>query len=143
MISDLLQHIKEVEHHYQKTFISANEENIQLVKDWVSNNIRHGLWVAEYEDFLNKVDGLEFNGLIIYNTQADDNNYGIIAANEIWRENQWDNEYLFFGDSDISWYCLDIDKNVFVELDKPSGYVVGEFSSFNEMIEEAITSVLI
>jgi hypothetical protein len=50
--------------------------------------------------------------------------------------------YLFFGDSNISWYCLDIDNNVFLELDKPSGDIVEEYNSFQEMINEAIKSVL-
>ncbi|MBG9917255.1 SMI1 / KNR4 family protein [Bacillus sonorensis] len=120
----------------------ANEKNIELVKEWISKNIKKNLWIKEYGDFLRKADGLEFNGLIIYNANPNDVNNGIIGANEIWHENEWNNRYLFLGDSDISWYCFDIDYNVFVELDKPSGDVVEEFTSFNKMIEEAINSVI-
>lgn len=79
-----------------------------------------------YEKFLRKANGLEFNGLVIYNAKLEDENNGFCGANEIWRDNEWDSDYLFFGDLSISWYCLDIDNYVFLELDKPSGDIVNE-----------------
>ena len=65
-----------------------------------------------------------------------------IGVNEIWQDNEWNNNCLFFGDSSIFWYCIDIDKYVFLELDKPSGDIVQEYNSFEEMINEALKSVL-
>jgi len=143
VISELLLRIEEFKNKDNKSImIPANNEDIQLTKEWVSKNVKENLWVKDHEVFLKKANGLDFNGLVIYNASPNDDNNGIIGANEIWRENDWDYNYLFFGDSNISWYCLDIDNNVFVELDKPSGEVIEKFENFNEMLEEAINSVL-
>ncbi len=65
-----------------------------------------------------------------------------IETNEIWYENDWQKQYLFFGDSDIAWYCYDLDQNVFLELDKPSGTLIQSFASFESMLEEALQTVL-
>lgn len=143
VISELLLRIEEFKNRDNKSIMTpANDKDIQLTKEWVSKNVNENLWVKDHEAFLKKANGLEFNGLVIYNANPNDDNNGIIGANEIWRENDWDSNYLFFGDSNISWYSLDVDNNVFVELDKPSGEVVEEFENFNEMLEEAINSVL-
>jgi hypothetical protein len=50
----------------------------------VSGNVS----IREYEDLLQKVNGLEFNGLVIYNANPDDENNGFIGANEIWQESE-------------------------------------------------------
>ncbi len=97
---------------------------------------------AKYEELLKKVNGFEFNGLVIYYARPDDDNNGFIGANKIWGDDEWENNYLFFGDSNISWYCSDIDNDLFLELDKPSGEQLEEYSSFVEMINEAMKSVL-
>lgn len=143
MVLDLLADIEKIKSRDGKSIMSpASDENIQAIKEWSSRKIRENLWISEYENLLKKVNGLEFNGLVIYNAQPDDENNGFIGANEIWRDNEWDSNYLFFGDSSISWYCLDIDNYVFLELDKPSGEIVEEYNSFEEMIIEALKSVL-
>lgn len=143
MILDLLADIEKIKNQDGKSImLPASYESIQTIKEWILRNISENLWISEYEDLLKKVNGLEFNGLVIYNAKPEDENNGFIGANEIWRDNEWDSDYLFFGDSSISWYCLDIDNYVFLELDKPSGDVVDEYSSFEEMINEAMKSVL-
>ena len=50
--------------------------------------------------------------------------------------------YIFLGESNISWYVLDIGKNKFQELDNPSGTTVKEFSSFEEMLEKILSDSL-
>ncbi|MDQ0269192.1 YrhA family protein [Cytobacillus purgationiresistens] len=143
MFLDLLADIEKIKNRDGKSImLPASNENIQTIKEWISRNISENPWISEYENFLKKVNGLEFNGLVIYNAKHDDKNNGFIGANEIWRDNEWDSNYLFFGDSNISWYCLDIDNYVFLELDKPSGDIVEEHNSFEEMINEAMKSVL-
>ncbi|WP_342512467.1 YrhA family protein [Sporosarcina sp. FSL K6-1522] len=140
---DLLDDIEKIKNRDGKSImLPASDKDIQAIKEWTSRNIRENLWISEYENLLKKVNGLEFNGLVIYNAQFDDGNNSFIAANEIWRDNEWDSNYLFFGDSSISWYCLDTDNYVFLELDKPSGDIVGEYNSFEEMINEALQNVL-
>ncbi|MFS0824755.1 YrhA family protein [Bacillus sp. 1P02SD] len=140
---ELLAEIENIKNQDGKSImLPASNEYIQLLKEWISKNIRENLWIPEYEELLKKVNGFEFNGLVIYNARPDDDNNGFIGANEIWRDNDWENNYLFFGDSNISWYCLDIDNHVFLELDKPSGEQMEKYSSFVEMINEALKSVL-
>ncbi|MFJ5966188.1 YrhA family protein [Bacillus sp. NPDC093026] len=143
MVLELLEEIEKIKNQDGKSImLPASDKNIQLIKEWVSKNVRENLWISEYEKLLKIANGLEFNGLVIYNAKSDDENNGFIGANEIWRDNEWDSDYLFFGDSSISWYCFDIDKCVFLELDKPSGEIMEEYKSFEDMINEAIKSVL-
>lgn len=143
MVLELLKEIEKIKNQDgQSSMLPASDKNIQLIKEWVSKNVRENLWISEYEKLLKIVNGLEFNGLVIYNAKSDDETNGFIEENEIWRDNEWDSDYLFFGDSSISWYCFDIDNCVFLELDKPSGDIVEEYESFRDMINEAIKSVL-
>jgi hypothetical protein len=143
MLLDLIDEIEKIKNQDGKSIMSStNDENIKEIKEWISSNSIINPEINEYENFLKKVNGLEFNGLVIYNANQYDKNNGFIGANEIWQENDWEGNYLFFGDSNISWYCLDIDKHTFLELDKPSGDIVEEYSSFEEMITEALKSVL-
>lgn len=143
MIQDLLTQIEKIKNQDGKSIMyGANIENIKTIREWSEKNVRRNINISEYEDLLKKVNGLEFNGLVIYNANPADDNNGFIGANEIWKENEWDGNYLFFGDSNISWYCLDADNYAYLELDKPSGDIVEEYNSFEEMIKEAMESVL-
>lgn len=115
------------------------------VKEKLKNNLPN-----EYIDFLSITNGIEYNGLIIYGVDKSivdkagkQNVTGYIESNLIWYENEHQKEYMFFGDGNISWYCYDINKNLYVELDKPSGELVQEFSSFDDMIENALEISLI
>ncbi|MDQ0221058.1 SMI1/KNR4 family protein [Peribacillus cavernae] len=97
MVLDLLEDIERIKNRDGKSImIPASYENIKVIKEWISKDIKSNLWISEYEDFLKKVNGLEFNGLVIYNAQPNDDNNGFIGANEIWRDNDWDSNYLFF-----------------------------------------------
>lgn len=49
---------------------------------------------------------------------------------------------MFFGDSDTAWYCYDMKKNVYVELDKPSGTEMNIYNEFQVMLEEALATRL-
>ncbi|MDM5187378.1 YrhA family protein [Bacillus sp. DX4.1] len=143
MVLDLLSSIEKIKNKRGKSIIqSASDESIQNIKNWISSNVKKNVWVNEYENFLKIANGLDFNGLVIYNANPTDDNNGFITANEIWRENEWDSNYLFFGDSSIAWFCFDVDSHLFLELDKPSGDIMAEYHSFNEMIEQAIKNVL-
>ncbi|MDA6131528.1 YrhA family protein, partial [Escherichia coli] len=60
----------------------------------------------------------------------------------IWYENDWQKQYMFFGDSDTAWYCLELQKARFLELDKPSGSIIQSFDSFDSMLSEALQTAL-
>ena len=66
-----------------------------------------------YKKFLQTVNGLDFNGLVIYGLdqellreENDEEVYGFFETNEQWHENDEQKKYLFFGDSDTAWYCV-------------------------------------
>ncbi|MGD7007013.1 YrhA family protein [Metabacillus sp. 84] len=143
MILDLLMEIEKIKQQDGKSIMQpANVENIAAIKEWIAKSVMDNVSIEEYEKLLNLVNGIEFNGLVIYNADLNDENNGFIAANEIWRENEWESNYLFFGDANISWYCLDVDKRVYLELDKPSGEVLEKYINFQAMVTEAIKNVL-
>lgn len=87
-------------------------------------------------------NGLQFNGLVIYNIHQDDQNNSLYAANRIWWEQEWNRRYIFLADSSISWYCFDLTDNKFYELDKPSGDKIQEFSCLEELVTNSINDVL-
>ena len=105
---------------------------------------------SEYEEFLKAVNGLDFNGLVLYGVdpslleiEKDEQICGFIETNEIWYENEFQKEYLFFGDSNIAWFCKNLSDGTYLELDKPSGTVMNTYNDFNTMLEEALKITLL
>lgn len=103
----------------------------------------------EYIEFLNIINGVEYNGLVLFgvddfitNVENNQNVTGYIVTNEIWYENENQKAYMFFGDGNISWYCYDIEKGIYVELDKPSGEMEREFLNYYNMVDSAISNYL-
>ncbi|MCY8232239.1 YrhA family protein [Priestia endophytica] len=103
----------------------------------------------QYLNFLHIVNGLQFNGLNIYGVdkglsdiKSEESIEGIIEMNELWHENAEMKKYIFFGDADISWYCYDMDENMYMELDKPSGTIVSSFDDFDFMLKNALEMAL-
>ncbi|OJE51172.1 SMI1 / KNR4 family protein [Bacillus proteolyticus] len=103
----------------------------------------------QYYEFLQTVNGIEFNGLKIYGidqnvldskpvNQVD----SFFNANETWESIKDEDELVFFGDSDIAWYCYNVSKKSFVELDKPSGEHMETFCDFDTMLESAFSAAL-
>ena len=126
--------------------ISRNQ--LRVFQNEVNKRFNYDL-PKEYIDFLEIINGIDHNGLVLYGIDDWINNdinhqqvTGYIDTNEIWYQNEAQNTYLFFGDSNISWYCYDLKNKVYVELDKPSGELEREYQGFNEMIERALTNVL-
>ncbi|CAF1865673.1 YrhA family protein [Bacillus subtilis] len=70
--------------------------------------------------------------------ENDEEVYGFIETNEQWHENDEQKKYLFFGDSNTAWYCLDVIQNEYLELDKPSGTLMNKFNDFNAMLADAL-----
>ncbi len=103
-----------------------------------------------YVDFLKTVNGLDFNGLIIYGVdehllddQEVEDLQGFVETNEIWYENDWQKQYIFFGDFDTDWYCLDLQEEASLELDKPSGTLIQTYDSFESMLTKAFQATLL
>ncbi len=105
---------------------------------------------SSYIEFLKNINGLDFNGLVIYgvdekflDSKLEEDSQGFIETNRLWYENEWQKQYLFFGDSDTAWYCYDQKEDLYVELDKPSGTLIESFESFDTMLSNALETALL
>ncbi|MDQ0268661.1 hypothetical protein J2S17_000530 [Cytobacillus purgationiresistens] len=101
-----------------------------------------------YIELLKKINGLDFNGLVIYGVDGvlldnEEEVQGLIETNEIWHENDWQKQYIFFGDSDTAWYCYDLKESIYVEIDKPSGTLIQSFDNFDSMLSDALETILL
>ncbi len=133
----------------RKLNTSAFNKQIELLAKAVKERFGYTL-PEQYLDFLKIVNGLEFNGFIFYgvdNSLLEVHNnqkvYGYVYTNEIWYENEHLKQYMFFGESNISWYCFDLLSNIYVELDNPSGTLMHTYSDFNSMLEKALMDSLL
>ena len=73
----------------------------------------------QYLDVLSRINGIEFNGFILYGVdqyllkhEMKQPVYGLLEFNHIWYENEKQKEYLFLGESNISWYVYQYKINV-------------------------------
>lgn len=103
----------------------------------------------EYIKVLENINGVEFNGFILYGIDEEllenipnQNINGLLKFNKLWYENEWQKQYIFLGESNISWYVYDILAKKFYELDNPSGTICEEFSGFGPMVEKIFNDAL-
>ena len=92
---------------------------------------------------------MEFNGFILYgidqrllDEQQNEKIYGLIEYNKLWYENEWNKQYIFLGESDISWYAYDLTAHKFCELDNPSGTEMEKFKNLDHMVEKLLIDAL-
>ncbi|GLV65475.1 SMI1/KNR4 family protein [Bacillus mycoides] len=150
MWKNLILEIEKIEKSFNdKLDTPATDTEIGKLRERVKENFNVDL-PSEYEEFLKIVNGLDFNGLVIYgvdpsllDTERDELISGLIDTNEIWYENEFQKEYLFFGDSNIAWFCKNLSDGTYLELDKPSGTVMKTYNDFNTMLEEALKITLL
>lgn len=105
---------------------------------------------TEYSDVLKMVNGLEFNGFILYGIdevllekKPNQHINGLISFNQIWYENEDQKKYLFLGESNISWYVYDTNNERYIELDNPSGREMVVFKELDEMLEKILSDSLL
>jgi len=147
---DMLVRIEKMERKYGSSLRnSTSDTEINKLNEFIQQKLGEFLLPNAYIEFLKNVNGLDFNGLVIYGVdevwldrEADEDVQGFIETNELWYEIDWHKQYVFFGDSDTALYCFDLKELVFVELDKPSGTIIQSFESFDFMINAAMETVL-
>lgn len=103
----------------------------------------------EYLKILEVVNGVEFNGFILYgideellDAEQNQSIHGMIESNKIWYENEWQKRYLFLGESDISWFVYDLEKHQYCELDNPSGTECEVFDNVVDLVEKILCDAL-
>ncbi|MGO5674497.1 YrhA family protein [Bacillus subtilis] len=143
---NLLEEIRKTEAKYGDELNSpVTDQEIRNFEEAVLGKFPVNEIPSGYKKFLQTVNGLDFNGLVLYGLdqellreENDEEVYGFIETNEQWHENDEQKKYLFFGDSDTAWYCLDVIQNEYLELDKPSGTLMNKFNDFNAMLADAL-----
>lgn len=126
----------------------ANNEELQIFSLEVKNTFHFDL-LKEYIEMLKVFNGLEFNGFILYGidekfikTKINQHINGFIDNNQIWYENDYMKNYIFLGESNISWYVLDIKTKNFLELDNSSGSLIKKYKNFEELLNKFFTDAL-
>lgn len=126
----------------------VSTETIEL---WM-NGVKKALGTippVEYVQILKHVNGVEWNGFILYGVDKEYlqcnlgfSSYGLIEQNTLWYENEHQKKYLFLGESNISWYVYKIESKEFIVLDNPSGREIEIYSSFVDMFEQFLDDSL-
>ena len=145
---DELKRIKEEKKEYEEEINdSASNKEIELLKKESNKNFKYEL-NEEYIEFLKKINGLEFNGYILYGIddcllekERKQSVTGYIEANKSWYENEAQKKYMFIGESSIGWYCYDRMNHCFVELDKPSVKLIKKYENLNNMLEKILNGI--
>lgn len=126
---------------------ASKEEIARLIAE--SNNKLNAEIPKEYLDIISKINGIEFNGFILYGVDEyllerpiNQRIYGLVDLNKIWYENEEQKKYLFLGESNISWYVYEYKNKCFVELDNPSGRESNKFTSFYELFNKMLIDSL-
>lgn len=145
--------LEEIIHHKsvygEKINVGASEEELKVFLEDVRRELKIYL-PDEYVRFLKIVNGIEFNGFILYGIDQrflsrSQNQIinGFIENNSIWYENEWQKKYIFIGESNISWYVYDLNERKWYELDNPSGRETEMFVSMDNLVEKILGDALI
>lgn len=126
----------------------ASEKELKIFENKLQSECNATL-PAEYKRILKTVNGIEFNGFVLYgvdqdllDSQCNQHINGFIENNKIWHENDWQKRYVFLGESNISWYVYDLSPLKYCELDNPSGRQIAEFEDIDAMVEKVLTDAL-
>lgn len=95
-----------------------------------------------YGAILAVVNGLEWDGHVADRDFATDKEgYDLLLMNAIWHDVN-PTDFLYLGDSDMSWWVYDRQSQSYQELDKPSGELVTSFSSLDDFLVGFFASAL-
>ena len=132
----------------EKINTGATEEEIQRFIKKIKDELNVDL-PDECVKILKVVNGLEFNGCVLYGVdqelldkQQNQTINGLIELNKIWYENEWQKQYLFLGESNISWYVFDLAQQSYCELDSPSGRLITVFDSLDCLLDQFLSDAL-
>lgn len=121
----------------------ATENEIEKLKN-MGEEVLSIHFPIEYLNILKEINGLEYNGTILYGVDEkllDNTNHieqkinGAIENNEIWYEVETNKAFVFLGESNISWYVYEISSKKFWELDLPSGSFIDSYEKFEDLFE--------
>ena len=133
----------------EKINCGATADEIRLFLKEIKKEFKLG-FPMDYIRVLQTVNGIEFNGFILYGIDQhlleeppNQSVNGLIESNRVWHENEWQNTYVFLGESSISWYVYDVSDGEYYELDSPSGRKIEKFQNLDNLIEKLLSDALV
>ena len=118
---------------------SAIDEEIAFFNNWIKKMLKKGF--PEYVEFAKIINGFKFNELYVYSLDRK-SKYNVFGLNEILCGDKESNDYIFFGDNRTSLFCLSKNKGKYYILNKENGIIMQEYETFDEIITEALKTVL-
>lgn len=141
-VLELLNNIEKFKNNFGDSIYSKpNQDDLLICLSWMKKNGANESFINDYLNLMSLINGMEFNGLIIYSTIQNDND-SIYESNEVWWDIEEQRKYIFFADDSISWFCFSKLKNKYYILDKGSGDLIEEFDTFNNIIYQALNNVI-
>lgn len=127
----------------------ASEKSIDRLRTALKERYHIDL-PEEYADVLREIDGMEFNGYILYGVDKELTEEempqrvdSLLDTNKIWWEARWDTIYLFLGQECISWYVYEPETGKYLVLDLPSGEVMDEFDHLGDLLDQELKYCLL
>jgi len=142
-LKEIIEKIDSSQRVFDETvYSSVSEKDKAYFADWVNKicpdeKIDFSIFVS----FCEIANGLNNNGLFVYSIIPQSEN-NIYDSNEDWWDVPENKKYIFLGDDDISWYCMEIASGDCYVLDKPSGENIDKYESIEELLLFALTTSL-
>jgi len=140
---------QEFEFSNKKVNQGFSENDIELLNSKAQEMLGADLPQA-YLDMLKAANGFEFNGFRFYGIDEELLSYkptqhinGVIESNLYWYEVEAQKEYIFIGNSSISWYVCSKMNNEYYILDLPPGDIMETHSCLKELFEELLRTCLL
>lgn len=99
----------------------------------------------QYIDFLTISDGLNYDGLYVYDTKSTNMQqtlrdfwHGFVYSNELWRKNSENKSYLIFANDDMDLYVQVSSSGAFQSMDKMAYDLFDQYESFDAMMIAAL-----
>lgn len=143
---ELLEKIEKIESGYGEKLNSPI--NLDKIKSLSKNEINkvQTFMEQEYSRFLTKVNGLDFNGSVLYGLKTDDSCsaevYDFFDYNNILHEVEENKRFVFIGENNISWFVYNPSNDEYLELDMPSAEVVEKFNSLDDLLESFLLDTI-
>lgn len=143
---ELLEKIEKIESGYGEKLNSPI--NLDKIKSLSKNEINkvQTFMEQEYSRFLTKVNGLDFNGSVLYGLKTDDSCsaevYDFFDYNNILHEVEENKRFVFIGENNISWFVYNPSNDEYLELDMPSAEVVEKFNSLDDLLESFLSDTI-
>jgi len=123
----------------------ATEEDIEQTINQAKKKLNVDL-PENYINFLRFRDGFGFEGLLVYGAVSSKMKEGfhrnVLEVNEKWREREEHKNFLFFADSDMYLYGLNLLSKQYEQQDRYSSDVLQVYPEFDHMLADAIKAKL-